>query len=251
MLYIDNTYTDVYFNLAAEEYLLKNFAENIFMIWQNSPAVVIGKHQDVFAEVNLDFARDNGITVARRYSGGGAVFQDEGNLNITFIETTRNDIDFDNYLRLIEEALSGIGLNPVKNDRRSLFLSGRKISGSAQSVYRDRILFHATLLFDSDLNKLEKVLQADQTHSRPDEKKISVPSERSQVDNIRRYLGTTVDIQCFRKFILNQILRHKPGYDPYQWNEEDMKKIESIKQGKYETTRWNMGVQCSEPEIRK
>ena len=61
MLCIHNTQTDPYFNLAAEEYLLKNFKENIFMLWQNEPSIVIGKHQDVWAEVNLKFVQDQQI----------------------------------------------------------------------------------------------------------------------------------------------------------------------------------------------
>ena len=87
MLCIHNTQTDPYFNLAAEEYLLKNFKENIFMLWQNEPSIVIGKHQDVWAEVNLKFVQDQQIKIARRFSGGGAVYHDPGNLNLTFIET--------------------------------------------------------------------------------------------------------------------------------------------------------------------
>ena len=75
MLCIHNTQTDPYFNLAAEEYLLKNFKENIFMLWQNEPSIVIGKHQDVWAEVNLKFVQDQQIKIARRFSGGGAVYQ--------------------------------------------------------------------------------------------------------------------------------------------------------------------------------
>ena len=74
MLCIHNTQTDPYFNLAAEEYLLKNFKENIFMLWQNEPSIVIGKHQDVWAEVNLKFVQDQQIKIARRFSGGGAVY---------------------------------------------------------------------------------------------------------------------------------------------------------------------------------
>ena len=83
MLCIHNTQTDPYFNLAAEEYLLKNFKENIFMLWQNEPSIVIGKHQDVWAEVNLKFVQDQQIKIARRFSGGGAVYHDPGNLNLT------------------------------------------------------------------------------------------------------------------------------------------------------------------------
>ena len=85
MLCIHNTQTDPYFNLAAEEYLLKNFKENIFMLWQNEPSIVIGKHQDVWAEVNLKFVQDQQIKIARRFSGGGAIKKAYVNILFRFI----------------------------------------------------------------------------------------------------------------------------------------------------------------------
>ena len=82
MLYINNPYTDAWFNLAAEEYLLKNFSDDIFMLWQNEPSVIIGKHQNVWDEINRNYIQEKHIKVVRRYSGGGAVYHDSGNLNI-------------------------------------------------------------------------------------------------------------------------------------------------------------------------
>ena len=89
MLYIDNPYTDAWFNLAAEEYLLKNFSDDIFMLWQNEPSVIIGKHQNVWDEINRNYIQEKHIKVVRRYSGGGAVYHDSGNLNITFIQNSK------------------------------------------------------------------------------------------------------------------------------------------------------------------
>ena len=88
MLCIYNIHTDAWFNLAAEEYLLKNFSEDIFMLWQNEPAVVIGKHQNIWVETDLEYIKEKQIRVARRFSGGGAVYHDMGNLNLTFIENS-------------------------------------------------------------------------------------------------------------------------------------------------------------------
>ena len=85
MLCIQSPNTDIYFNLAAEEYLFKNFSDDIFMLWRNEPSIVVGKHQNTLAEINLDFVHKNRIRVARRLSGGGTVYHDEGNLNFTFI----------------------------------------------------------------------------------------------------------------------------------------------------------------------
>ena len=87
---------DPYFNIASEEYLLKNFSDDIFMLYVNEPSIIIGKHQNAFAEINHRYVADNDIKVVRRLSGGGTVFHDSGNLNFCFIQTgqTGNLIDF-------------------------------------------------------------------------------------------------------------------------------------------------------------
>lgn len=89
MRFINSSFTDAGFNLAAEEYLLKQGTEDVFMLWQSAPSVIIGKHQRVETEVNRTMAEQNKIPVFRRFSGGGAVYHDWGNINLTFIETTR------------------------------------------------------------------------------------------------------------------------------------------------------------------
>ena len=98
MFCIDNRCTDVYFNLAAEEYLLKKKKDNFFMMWQSVPSVVIGKHQSVRKEVDEKYIHENNILLARRFSGGGAVYHDEGNLNLSFMETVERP-DFEYYLQ--------------------------------------------------------------------------------------------------------------------------------------------------------
>ena len=87
--------TNPYRNLAIEEYLFSHTNDDIFMLWQNEPTVVIGKNQNAFAEVNIDYAREKGIHIARRITGGGAVYHDLGNLNYTFISSReKTEIDF-------------------------------------------------------------------------------------------------------------------------------------------------------------
>src|SRR5690606_38692286 len=82
---IYNNSIEPYFNMAVEEYLFKNFDDDIFMLWRNDNAVIVGKHQNSLAEINLDYIKEKNIKVVRRLSGGGAVFHDLGNLNFTFI----------------------------------------------------------------------------------------------------------------------------------------------------------------------
>ena len=83
---IFNSSTDAYFNLAVEEFLLKNLEDNVFMLWKNEPSVIVGRFQNSLAEINLDYVNEKNIKVVRRLTGGGAVFHDFGNLNFTFID---------------------------------------------------------------------------------------------------------------------------------------------------------------------
>lgn len=188
MLCIHNTQTDPYFNLAAEEYLLKNFKENIFMLWQNEPSIVIGKHQDVWAEVNLKFVQDQQIKIARRFSGGGAVYHDPGNLNLTFIETGQI-MQTDKYTIQIMNFLKTLGVHVEVDERKGLTIGGFKISGSAQSIHKNRYMHHATLLFSTDLDRLVTSLKS--TSRQAPEKtggkrSTFVKSVRSPVTNIDR-----------------------------------------------------------------
>ena len=145
MVSILNDSTDAYFNLAAEEYLLRSFGQDVFMLWQNEPSVVIGKHQNVWAEINPAFIQERDIKVVRRFSGGGAVYHDLGNLNFTFIESSRN-ADFDKYTSLMVDLLAEVGVPAEADSRRGLTVQGLKISGSAQCIHRGKCMYHATLL---------------------------------------------------------------------------------------------------------
>src|SRR5512135_3673190 len=112
MLIIRRHNTDPYFNLATEEYVLKEIPEDSFMLWRNAPSIIVGKHQNTLAEINVEYVKENGIKVVRRLSGGGAVFHDLGNLNFTFIQTGRHGalIDFRKYTEPILEVLQKMGI---------------------------------------------------------------------------------------------------------------------------------------------
>ena len=153
--------TDIYFHLAAEEYLLKQGNEDVFMLWQDTPSVVIGKHQRLQAEVDREWVERKRIHIARRFSGGGAVYHDLGNVNLTFIETVSRLPDFSLYLHRILDFLKLMGIMAKGDDRLGIYLNGLKISGSAQYVHKNRVLYHCTLLYDTDLTILNKVLNPD------------------------------------------------------------------------------------------
>ena len=155
---IHSPFTDIYFHLAAEEYLLKQGADDVFMLWQDTPSVVMGKHQRVQSEVDREWAELQQIHIARRFSGGGTVYHDLGNVNLTFIETVSRLPDFKTYLHRVLEFFVSIGLTAEGDERLGIYLHGLKISGSAQCVYKNRVLYHCTLLYDTDMTILNKVL---------------------------------------------------------------------------------------------
>jgi len=173
---------DPYYNLACEEYLLRYRDDDIFMLWQNDPTVVIGKNQNIYAEVALEYADVHHIRVARRITGGGAVYHDGGNVNYSFITSRDNAqvLDFAYFTEPIRQALAGWGLEVELSGRNDLLVNGLKFSGNAQHATRERILHHGTLLFDSDLSVLAAVLK-------PAPEKLHVKgivSVRSRVTNL-------------------------------------------------------------------
>jgi len=239
MLCINNTYTDAWFNLATEEYLLKNFSEEFFMLYQNKPSVIIGKYQNVLAEVNLDFIRKNNIKIARRSSGGGTVFHDLGNLNLTFIENNKG-IGFHRFAERIILLLSTLGIYAETDSRLAINIDGLKISGSAQCVHKDRVMYHATLLFSSDLNSLTSTLESDpkQLENKTDSR-IYVKSVKSPVTNILEHLDTKVDITHFKDYVMAYFLNEKQGNTLSQFTGKDISEINTLVEQKYGTSEWN------------
>ena len=177
---------DPYYNLACEEYLLLHSDEDIFMLWQNEPTVVLGKNQNIYAEVDLEYTEKNKIHVVRRITGGGAVYHDGGNVNYTFITSREHAevLDFAYFTAPIREALEHWGVKAELSGRNDLLVDGLKFSGNAQHATKERILHHGTLLFDSDLSVLSKALK-------PDNEKLKskgIASVRSRVTNLRPLL---------------------------------------------------------------
>lgn len=247
MICIDHTGTDVYFNLAAEEYLLKHSREDIFMLWQNEPSVILGKHQDIYAEVNLDYAQNKGIKVARRFSGGGAVYHDAGNLNLTFIESTKNP-DFNLYVRRIVSMLNLLGIHAHPDERKGLNIEGLKISGSAQSIHKERVLFHATLLVESNLKQLIQSLEASPENERLHAAKqpFRVRSVKSPVTNLLSHLPHNMNREDVKAFILHYYLSENPSNRLTALSEEDRAEIEKLKENKYRTHEWIYGIKSKQ-----
>lgn len=236
---INSPFTDIYFHLAAEEYLLKQRAEDFFMLWQDTASVVLGKHQRVLSEVNLDWVEKLGISVARRFSGGGTVYHDMGNINLTFIETTSRLPDFTTYLQRTLDFLASVGVSAEGDERLGIYLDGLKISGSAQCVYRNRVLYHCTLLYNTDLEILDKAISPIlEVQGRKEEKQVmptayAVPSVRSEVTNVRMYLP--LSIAQFKKRIFEFF---SSGQMVGLFDESELKAIRQLKDEKYSQPAW-------------
>ena len=124
MLLIKGLNFDAFSNIAAEEYLLKEKEEEVFILWQNEPAIIVGKHQNALAEINVPFVMANQIPVVRRLTGGGTVFHDKGNINFTFIKNADDAgkmIDFRKYAGPILEGLKSLGLQAEFSPRNDIF----------------------------------------------------------------------------------------------------------------------------------
>jgi lipoate-protein ligase A len=240
MLYIYNKNTNPYFNLAAEEYVLKEFQEECFMLWRNEPSIIVGKNQNTLAEINLDYVRQHKIPVVRRLSGGGAVFHDLGNLNFTFIvnEDVSSFSDFKRFTQPIIDVLRKLSINAEFSGRNDITIDGKKISGNAQYYYKNRILHHGTLLFSSSITDLSAALKV-----RPvkfEDKGVKSVSKR--VTNISEHLKEPITIEQFIDLIMNYIREQTAESEMYEFTSEDIQKIEKLVRGKYSTWEWNFGT---------
>jgi lipoate-protein ligase A len=239
MLCISAVNNDPCFNLAAEEYLLKECTEDVFMLWQSQPSVIIGKHQNTLAEINYNYVKNNNIKVARRLSGGGAVYHDEGNLNFTFILNGKEGrlVNFHRYMEPVLKVLQSLSLNAYFEGRNNIMINNMKISGNAEHIYKQRVLHHGTLLFDTQLDRLEEALKV--TPGRYRDK--AVQSVRSTVANIKEYLEQDMDILRFRNIIFSNILKSSSDSTVYDLNPEDTEKINKMLQDKYSKWEWIFG----------
>lgn len=161
MLCIHHHSTDPYFNIATDEYIFKHINEDCFMLWRNDNAIIVGKHQNTLAEINLDYVKEKDIKVVRRLSGGGAVYHDLGNLNFTFTRTSDNEdmVDFRRYTKPILEVLQGLGIDAKFEGRNDLTIEGKKFSGNAEHVFKNKVMHHGTLLFSSEIKDVSGALK--------------------------------------------------------------------------------------------
>ena len=193
-----------YLNLAIEEYLFRYSEDDVFMLWQNEPSVVIGKNQNAYAEINIELLRKHRVNPVRRITGGGAVYHDLGNVNYTFISAKQSEgIDFAYFTAPIIEALHSLGVSATLSGRNDILIEDKKISGNAQYSVNGRVLHHGTLLFDASLDFLSSVLKVDEEKV----KARAIKSTRSRVTNIRPYIREDMTVDGFIKKVSDFVIK--------------------------------------------
>lgn len=240
MRYIINNNKNPYYNIALEEYCLMNIdvGEDYFILWQNEPSIIVGKNQNTLKEINKKFVEENDVKVVRRISGGGAVYHDLGNLNFTFITRINKGekTDFKKYARPIIDFLGDLGVEAELSGRNDIIVMGKKVSGNAQRLYRNRFMQHGTLLFDLNMENLANALNVsfDKIECK------GIKSVRSRVGNIREFLKKDMDINKFKE-LLQKKLSNNYNSKEIILNSSDIKKIEESVNKKFSTWDWNYG----------
>ncbi len=243
MFYINNESHSPYYNLALEEYLLKNFKQELFVLWQNAPSVIVGRNQNTISEINTDYIKEHNIPVVRRLTGGGAVFHDLGNLNYTFIvnDSDGSDFDFQKHTAPIIETLRKLSVDARLSGRNDLTIDGKKFSGNAQCRYRSRLLHHGTLLFNSNISDISSALKVDASKFEGK----GIKSVESRVTNISEHLQNPLTLPAFRQLITSQINDAHKEFEFYDLTEQDVTRVQKLEKERYATWEWNYG---SSPE---
>ena len=240
MIYIESRNTNPHHNLALEQFVFEKPGEgnDCFMLWQNNNSIIIGRHQNTLEEIDSDFVKENNITVARRLSGGGAVYHDMGNLNFTFITAAdkQKGLDFSAFCEPVRKALCSFGVPVELSGRNDMTVEGKKFSGNAQYIKDGKVMHHGTILYDSDLQVLSHALKpgSDKIESR------GIKSVKSRVTNIRPYMKTDMPVTDFWAAL------KKYFYEAFNMREfalagEHMAEVEKLKENIYSQWSWNYG----------
>ncbi|QDP85824.1 lipoate--protein ligase [Chryseobacterium sp. SNU WT5] len=240
MLLIDSPSHNAYFNIASEEYLLKQFpTEDLFLLYVNAPSIIVGKFQNTLAEINLDYVNEHHIKVVRRMSGGGTVYHDLGNLNFSFhtLLGQHDFMDFSIFTEPVLKILNRLGVPAILQGRNDLLVDGKKFSGNAKLARHGKMIQHGTILLNSEMEILGEALKVNPLKYVDK----AIKSTRSRVTNLIDYLPKDTTTNDLKNLLTQEIIKNNPGAQTYELTKEDLEGIEKLMKEKYETWDWNFG----------
>lgn len=230
MIYIETGSDDVYYNFGLEYYFTveKKLPDTVFLFWRTTPTLMVGKYQNVLEEINTPYAKEHGIHLVRRMSGGGTIYTDLGGWQYTFIQHRDTDqIDFREFIEPVVDALREMGADAAFNGRNDLTVGGKKFSGNAQYRLDGCIVHHGSLLFDTDIEQMVAATTVDPY-------KIlskSIKSIRDRVTNLSEHLPQSLTAAEFKECMVRHILRGST--DEYCLTPEDDRRIRELAAEKF------------------
>lgn len=250
MYYYNMETEDIGYNLATEQYLMNNkdFDEPILLFYYQKPCIIVGRNQNTLEEINQDYVAKHNIQVTRRLSGGGAVYDDLGNVSFSFVVDRDDDRfgDFKAFTKPIVDALKEMGATSIEvSGRNDILVNGKKFSGNAMYVKDNKMFSHGTLMYDVDQSVIAHALNV------PKDKMASkgIKSVRSRVTNLKPYLKPeyqNLTIAEFRDTILRKVYGvddlAKVADKAYHLTDEDKQQIQKLYDDYYNNWDWVYGT---------
>lgn len=249
MQYLAMQTHDIRTNLATEEYLMNSgvMTPPFMLFYIEKPCIIVGRNQNTVEEINEDYCKQHGITITRRLSGGGAMYQDLGNLCFSFIVPADRQRfgDFKTLVQPIVDALHEMGATGAEvTGRNDIVIDGKKFSGNAMYTRNGKTFCHGTLMFDVDTNAVAGALKVpkDKIESK------GIKSVRSRVTNLKPYLKPkfqNLDTAGFRDELIKRIYHvddlSQAQINEYQLTSKDQQAIHQIETDRYRDWDWVFG----------
>ncbi|MGQ9619823.1 MAG: lipoate--protein ligase family protein [Bacteroidales bacterium] len=232
-----------FFNLALEDFLLHERDGEYCLLYFNDPSVIVGRHQVIYRETDIFVAESLKIPIIRRISGGGTVYHDRGNLNFTVIRNSPKgkQVDFALHTRPVIEFLRNEGVEATLSGKSDITVDGLKISGNAEHVYRERVLHHGTLLFDTSLETMNLVIRNTTEHYSTK----AIESNRIPVINLKGKISNINSADELARRMFDYLSEYFREMEIFKLTEEEKADVDSLADSRYRTWEWNHGFSPS------